>query len=452
MRSRPPSLRPPPGRPARRWLASGLAAAVLAVAGCRDDTRADTSPDASPDASPVARTDDRRPAAPATTAADDTDARPAEEGQWPLEVHTDADLYAIPEPLPEAPHGTLLKYQRVPDLVADAQSYRVLYLSRALAGEAVAVSGLVVVPTAPAPGTGRVVLAAAHGTTGVADRCAPSTTPTASEARLIAGGATRYGWITAATDYEGLGTPGRHPYLVGPSEGRSVLDSVLAAQQLPGSAASDTVVMAGYSQGGHAALWANQLRAEWAPELDVAGVFAGAPASDVDLALRAGAIAPIGGFVLAIVAGYEAAYPEADPSLLLTERGQAVLAAVDEGCIVDLFTAARSVAPDALVRPDLDGAEVWFDLGRRNSPGQVRADSPVLIVHSEQDDLVPARLSAATFDRMCAVGQVVERRVLPDGGGHVAAVMPAYLQGMAWLKALVDGTEAAQDDCPRSGS
>ena len=40
------------------------------------------------------------------------------------------------------------------------------------------------------------------------------------------------GYVVAATDYEGLGTPGVHPYLVGESEGRSVLDAARAARAL----------------------------------------------------------------------------------------------------------------------------------------------------------------------------------------------------------------------------
>ena len=40
------------------------------------------------------------------------------------------------------------------------------------------------------------------------------------------------GYAVVRTDYEGLGTPGVHPYLVGRSEGRSVLDAVRAARAL----------------------------------------------------------------------------------------------------------------------------------------------------------------------------------------------------------------------------
>jgi hypothetical protein len=38
------------------------------------------------------------------------------------------------------------------------------------------------------------------------------------------------GYVIAATDDQGLGTPGPHPYLVGDSEGMGALDSVRAAR------------------------------------------------------------------------------------------------------------------------------------------------------------------------------------------------------------------------------
>ena len=51
--------------------------------------------------------------------------------------------------------------------------------------------------------------------------------------KLLASIAIAQGWTFVATDYEGLGTPGEHPYLVGLSEARGVLDIVRAAKQLP---------------------------------------------------------------------------------------------------------------------------------------------------------------------------------------------------------------------------
>lgn len=386
---------------------------------------------------------------------DDAEARPIATpivGSAPEEVAVGADFYAVPEPLPDADHGTLLKYQVVPGVVERATTYRVMYLSTAVAGEPVVVTGLAVVPASPAPGggEGRVVLTTAHGTTGVADECAPSKSPATSEAKRLGQVAVDNGWVLAATDYEGLGTPGRHPYLVGRSEGRSVLDAVLATQQLPeaGEEVGDRVLIAGYSQGGHAAVWANEIAAEWVPELEVVGAFAGAPASEIDRILEAGRSLPIGGFLLAIVAGYEAAYAELDPAAYLTDKGVGLLDAVDSGCISESFRATAGVSPAELVGSDPAEQAEWIRIGADNNAGSVAAPSPVLIVHSDEDSTVPPVLSQLLHARMCASGQVVERRVLAKGGDHGAAAVPAYTQGIAWLKGLLAGTPAVSSCGP----
>ena len=87
------------------------------------------------------------------------------------------------------------------------------------------------------------------------------------------------GHIVVATDYAGLGTEGIHPYLIGESEARSVLDSVRAARALPNSGASNRFAVWGHSQGGHAALDPGQVAARYAPDLKLVGVAAAAPAT-----------------------------------------------------------------------------------------------------------------------------------------------------------------------------
>ena len=89
------------------------------------------------------------------------------------------------------------------------------------------------------------------------------------------------GYAVVQTDYEGLGTPGDHPYLIGVSEGRSVLDMVPRRAQAGFDGSASGVVIAGHSQGGHAALWAASLQRKWAPELTLRGTVAFAPASHI---------------------------------------------------------------------------------------------------------------------------------------------------------------------------
>ena len=100
-----------------------------------------------------------------------------------------------------------------------------------------------------------------------------------------------------------------------------------------------------------------------------------------------------------------------------------------------------------------DGAETepWASLAEENNPGNVATASPILILHSAADDVVPAALSAALFDRMCSLGQVVERRVYEDGEGHAAAARAAGLDGFDWIEKRFTG-QPAISTCPPPGA
>ena len=124
------------------------------------------------------------------------------------------------------------------------------------------------------------ILGFAPGTTGIGDVCAASLEipQVASWANYESHMLTYagQGYATVITDYEGMRDPGRlHHYMVGQLEGRAVLDSVRALINFDGKSDQlDTkhIFLAGYSQGGHAALWADQLAATYAPELKLSGV------------------------------------------------------------------------------------------------------------------------------------------------------------------------------------
>ncbi|HEX6167036.1 MAG TPA: lipase family protein [Acidimicrobiales bacterium] len=356
-------------------------------------------------------------------------------------------FYEVPDPLPEGTHGDLIRYEVIDEGATDGLTlYRVMYLSESLPGDPIAVTGTVSVPEDAAPEGGRDLVSIAHGTTGIADECAPSKAEDGGD--FLGDLVTDTGYVIASTDYEGLGTPGRHPYLVGESEGRSVLDIARAAGQLPDAELSDRIAIAGYSQGGHGALFAGELAAEWTPELELVGTFAGAPPSELGAIMAVAGSLPVAGFLYMIVAGFEAAYPdEADPSLLLTPAGLEALEAVDEGCTSEVMTAVGDEPADKLLKPDLGSVEPWATLADENDPGRVTSDSPILILHSAEDDVVPATLSEAAFNRMCELDQDVERRVYEDGGGHGDAAPQAFIDGFAWIADRFAG-EATTPNCP----
>jgi Secretory lipase len=349
------------------------------------------------------------------------------------------DFYAAPDPVPDDDHGTLLRYQAVDDLdVGGATAWRIMYVSESLEGDPIVVTGTALVPPGEAPSGGRPVLTIAHGTSGIADECAPSKDPAATELSLMRPFVDA-GYLVVLSDYEGLGTPGRHPYLVGESEGRGVLDAAVAAGHLPDADAGDQLSIFGYSQGGHGALWAGQLAAAWAPHYELVGTVAGAPATELPIIFSAAGSLPIAGFLYMIIAGFAEAYPEADPALVLTPAGEAELPQVDEGCVADVIRHFADTPNAELLKPDLASVEPWADLEAGNDPGRVATDSPILIVHSAADDVVPAALSQRLVQRMCAEGQVVERRVYDKGQGHVEAAPDAVSDAFEWLQQRAAG-------------
>jgi pimeloyl-ACP methyl ester carboxylesterase len=187
--------------------------------------------------------------------------------------------------------------------------YRVIYESTSAVGDRlgkpIGVSGMIAFPTTPPVGDGWPVISWAHGTVGSADKCAPSMDsddlgpPADSGLGLLRkinkaphkllNAFLRAGWAVAMTDYEGLGTYGNHPYLLGESEGRGILDIVPAVAQLATKdrPISDQYGIVGHSQGGQAALFGAHLAGtdEYARSGGLIGVAALAPASNLKAGL-----------------------------------------------------------------------------------------------------------------------------------------------------------------------
>lgn len=351
----------------------------------------------------------------------------------PLELTADADLYDVPEGIEDLPHGRLLRYQPVdPSVHPDATTYRILYTSMSHAGDVIAVSGLAVVPDGPAPESGRNIVTVVHGTTGSADACAPSRHPDEAGELGLVSPLVEAGYLLAATDYEGMGTPGIHPYLVGESEGRSGLDAALAVRQLPGADAGERFGIMGYSQGGHAAMWTAELAESWAPELELVGTFAGAPPTEIDLIVGARITGAAALFEVLLVNGFVQHYGDAlDPAELLSPAGLRYLPAADQLCVGELAGEMAGFAADAYV---VDPDPAWMARAAENNAGTRAVASPLLIIHSSADDLVPPVHSQIATERLCGLGQVVERRT-PDLGGHGPAAVAAYAEARIWVQA-----------------
>ncbi|MBF6353996.1 DUF308 domain-containing protein [Nocardia higoensis] len=354
------------------------------------------------------------------------------------------NFYSAPDGVPADP-GVLLRAEPFArgDIPAEARAWRILYSTVDAHGSPALSSGLVLVPR-EAPAGPLPVVAWAHGTTGFATGCAPTLLPEPLAAgalpalpQLLA-----EGWALVATDYTGLGTAGPHPYLIGHGEGTSVLDAVRAARQLPDIDLDDRTVVWGHSQGGHAALWTGVLAPGYAPDANVVGVAAMAPAADgPGLVRHLPNVA--GGTVFGsyVIAAYTALYPDVRvehyiiPAARTLVRDMSSRCLAEPGVLVSVLS-AMSIDRDRPIfaRDPLDGP--LGDRLRENVPaGELTV--PLLLAQGGTDSLITPDVQRAYASDRCAAGWNVDYRVYHgrDHLGVVAADSPLVPELITWTRA-----------------
>lgn len=413
---------------------SVLLASAMLASGCSSSTERAVVPTT---AAVAAATTTASPAtAPPTTVAPTTTVPPT----------TAPPTTAVPTTTTADVPGTLLSSQPV-DIGDLGVAWRVVYRSTSVAGEPIEVTGIIAAPSGDADGP-RPVLSVAHGTTGMADQCAPSLDfPDGVSLAFIA----RYlelGWVVTATDYEGMGGPGIHPYHVGESEARGVFDIVRAAQTMPGVGADGPLVVWGHSQGGHAAMHVAERWQDLAPDLDLVGVAAGAPPSQFPLLSAFLQGSAYQGYLVMAAASLAATYDELDLEAVMNPANLHLLDELEKGCTDHIFDVFNEIPYEELVSiDDIFAIPAWNARIMENDTNQLPNQVPVVILHGDQDEQIPVVSSAALFAQLCAFADhaPLERRVY-EGEGH-GSVVPAYLDDLtAWLEARVAG-EPATDQC-----
>lgn len=350
-----------------------------------------------------------------------------------------------PDPLPSSVPGTLIRAEEIEPFAEGTRAWRVLYVSRAVDDTPIAVSGMVAAPAGPAPEAGYDVVTWSHGTTGISDSCAPSRGYRTGYHDFydIAPELVAAGYVGVSTDYEGLGTPGAHPYLVGPSEGRGVLDIVKAAQQIEGAGAGSRVVIWGRSQGGHGALFAGEISPTWAPELEILGVISAAPGSEFQAVITSGVFLPgARGFIWQLSIGFEAAYEGLATDDVYTPQALAAMQELldEEACGDEFGEVAGGFEGAGFATNPLDLPD-WVERLDENSPGNVRTEVPILLLQGQADMIVPILLTNVLYERLCDVGNLVDYRVF-EGFGHNESTQQNMPLMMQWTAARFAGDPA----------
>ena len=348
-------------------------------------------------------------------------------------------FYTAPSPLPDRPPGTVIRRDIIDDFFPGTTTYRVLYLSTGYNGKPTAVSGLVIVPTSAPPPGGRKIIAYTHGTVGVASRCAPSLQ--GKKWAISMEGISQFvaaGYVIAASDYQGLGTKGPHPYLVGKSEGMNELDNVRAARSLPDVRASRDFAVWGHSQGGQASLFTGQVAAEYAPELHLIAVAGGAPVPDVIELFSLNVKTVIGRILISMaLQALSQVYNDARLEDIVTPAARPAVRKIAKNCLYSKPQIIASV-PNSLAlnvtflsKPPW-GTEPWKTIAETNTPGEATIGAPVMITQGGADKIVDPSATAKLVSRMCAKGQVVHY-VLYDGVGHLEGGLHAAPDVASWI-------------------
>ncbi len=347
---------------------------------------------------------------------------------------------------PPAGAGQLLSQAPLAGAPSGASAWRIRYRSIAEDGVPVEVGGLVIVPAGPPPEGGRHIVAWAHATSGVAEICAPSDHDDRFEQIAGLTEMLRAGDVVTATDYQGLGTPGPSPYLVGVSTGRAVLDSVRAARALPEAGAGTRYAIWGMSQGAHAALWAGQLAPAYMPELQLVGVAAAAPPTD----LVEGYDRISNPAVRALMTGYLAQTWSQiyglDPATFANAGGRLIMDQMAKACV--RFDAVTSVTDVGLLV--LTGqlphriAAPWIDPLARNSVKPVRAPEPLLIAQGGDDSVVIPGVTRSFAEQSCRAGSNLHYLAIA-GVGHLATAKRSAGEVTAWIADRFAGRPPVSD-------
>ncbi|HWZ37566.1 MAG TPA: lipase family protein [Bradyrhizobium sp.] len=206
----------------------------------------------------------------------------------------------------------------------------------------------------------------------------------------------------------------------------------------------------GHSQGGQAALFTGMISKDYAPELELLGLAAAAPATDL-ATLMTDDLNTTGGRNLTAMTvwSWSRVYNAAMDSVV----APAVMPVVDrlaEECIespFDILIRARTAAPLAqefLTVKNPAETEPWHSLLVRNTPGLLPRSVPVFLAQGTSDGLVRPAVTMDYMKRLCRAGSRVRMLTLP-GVSHGFAGAKSADEAVAWISDRFAGRPAPND-------
>jgi alpha-beta hydrolase superfamily lysophospholipase len=344
--------------------------------------------------------------------------------------------------------STMVDFGRTTD-GRSVRSARVVYRSTSGDdGSPTVVSGTVFTPLGQPPSGGWPVVSLGHGTLGWQEDCGPSLSVSLLGQVETVFAFTKRGYAVAMTDYQGLGSPGIHPYSDAKTAGLNVIDAVRALRHTFGDVSTRWVALGG-SQGGGASWAANEQAATYAPELTLLGAIGLSPAADVtglvDKAVAGTLTADQGPVLQGIL--YSLARLHPDLNLDDYRHGAAtkywdVLSSCAGPDVHERTVAMNALGANDFAPSTPQAADRLRGLLSRWALPQRKLSAPLYVEFGAKDTYIDPDWTLAAIKRACALGGSVTWHEDPKAGhGDVD-----WTGALAWLDDRFQGKPVV-DDC-----
>ena len=365
-----------------------------------------------------------------------------------------SDFYVYNEPLDRP--GQLLRQEPLNEQQSNpgaGASIRLLYSSTdGLDGENILpVSGVLFLPEGKAPKGGWPLMAWTHGTVGIADICAPSWNGRQQQDRDHLKFWLENGYAVVASDYQGLGTAGTHPYLATRPAAYSNLD-IIRAVQAADFLVSDKVVLFGQSQGAGAAVATAAYAPDYAPDVEVIGAVATgvpffSPAALVALqeSRPPDRVDPMLAYNMLALTLIQRTDPDFVLSDYVSDEAMPIVRSVETSCHKDVRArvgAEKLTYNRTFKQPPSEHLTEAF--GKMGFP-RLNFNVPLFVGTGGRDKDTPPRMQEAFVKRACAAGSVIVSKLYPELD-HKAVVPGSTGYTLPFVKALFAGEEV-QGNC-----
>lgn len=357
-------------------------------------------------------------------------------------------LYANPT-LGTSGVGDLLAQEPVTNYSLPGAAVRIAYHSRDAAGRDVPATAAVLIPPGKTPSGGWPVIVWAHGTSGVAQQCAPSLMKDVWYGDEGLTDMLKAGFAVVAVDYQGLGGPGVHPWVTKTAQARDVIYSVPAARRAV-PALGRRWVADGHSQGGLATWGVAELESALNdPDYLGAISVAGAVRLDQFLDLMDQTQGGLTMYVAYMGWAVHARFPEFKPEDILTPQAMQLYGRVTtQGCWYYGYAVFNDMPKRGVLKASWRQDQYVQRFAKENEEGDVRVNKPLLVLAGEADLSIPIAAVREVVARACQNGSELTFKSYP-GLDHDPTMIKSMPDQLAWIRGRFGG-KAATSNCPRT--